>query len=143
MADASLGYTPGSGAQVATDQDGNGRHHQKALVEYLNGEGAPTPVAPTAPFPVHDEDLVFLIQRLLNAIGSPPGYDRSQQRQRVVAALEASQTLATVTTVTTVSTVTAVSSVSNIAAIDGLQPRISIYGANLSAWKDTVRSLIT
>ncbi len=139
MSASNLGYTPGSGASVATDLDG-GVHHQKTVVEFLDS-GVPTPVdAQNAHMPVRDQDAAFLLNRLLMALASPQGYDRAQQRQRVVAALEASQTLGTVSTVTTVTTVT---TVGNIASVDGLQPRIQIYGANLSAWRDCVRSCIS
>jgi hypothetical protein len=58
------------------------------------------------------------------------------QRGRVTAVLE-SGTVTTVTTVTTCSTVT------NLSTIDTLQGRIQVYGANLSAWADCVRSRIT
>jgi hypothetical protein len=35
------------------------------------------------------------------------------------------------------------STILNLRNIDDLQPRIQIYGANLSAWADTVRARIT
>jgi hypothetical protein len=142
MSASNLGYTPGSGASVATDLDG-GVHHQKTVVEFLDN-GVPTPVdAQGDGLPVRDQDAALLLQRLLMALSSPVGYDRSQQRQRVVASLEANQALSTVATVNTVTTCSTVSLLGNIAAIDGLQPRIQIYGANLSAWRDCVRSCIS
>jgi hypothetical protein len=50
MAASQLGYTPGSGANVATDLDG-GAHHQKALIEHLQ-EGVPTPASQADPVPM-------------------------------------------------------------------------------------------
>lgn len=133
---------PGSGSVVATDRIAGADYQRVKLIKGPDGVNNGD-IHDANPWPVHDEDVVLLLQRLLTALSSPQGYDRAQQRQRVIAAIEASQTLAAVTTVTTVTTCSTVSSVSNIAAMDGLQPRIHIYGANLSAWKDTVRSCIT
>lgn len=93
----------------------------------------------TVPIPITGvqlDDIEFLLARLLNAFNSPQGYDKSQQRQRGTVVVESG-------TVTTVSTVTTVNTVSNVSTVDTLQGRIHIYGANLSAWNDVVRSKIT
>ena len=96
----------------------------------------PVNVGNTVAIPVADEDAALLLQRLLNALNSPQGYDKSLQRQRGTMIVESG-------TVTTVGTVSTVAVVNNIAAIDTLQGRIQVYGANLSAWVDTVRAHIT
>jgi hypothetical protein len=70
---------------------------------------------------------------MLNALNAPQGYDKSLQRQRGTNIIESG----TVTTVGTVTTLT------NLSTIDTLQGRIQVYGANLSAWADTVRARIT
>jgi hypothetical protein len=79
------------------------------------------------------QDMMLLLTRMLNYLNAPQGYDKSLQRGRVTAVLESG----TVTTVGTVSTVT------NLSTIDTLQGRIQVYGANLSAWSDCVRSRIS
>ena len=129
---------PGTGQSVATDDIGGNQYQRVKLIKGTEGVNDGD-ISDANPWPVKDQDAVFLLNRLLVALSSPQGYDRSLQRQRGTVVIESG----TVTTVSTVTTCSTVSSVSNIAAIDGLQPRIQIYGANLSAWKDCVRSCIT
>lgn len=104
---------------------------------------APVAIAPSQdPLPVTDAqlaDIDFLLTRMLNALNAPQGYDKSLQRQRGTNIIESG----TITTVSTVSTVTTVATITNLSTVDTLQPRIQIYGANLSAWADTVRARIT
>jgi hypothetical protein len=141
MAD-NLGYTPGSGATVATEEVG-GVHHQKALMEHGGADGVtPTVVSDLEPLPVQDEALIFATKRVLDALESPRGYDKSLTRQRVTAVLE-SGTVSTVSTVTTVTTVTTVSAVTNIAGLGGDAPQLLTRGANMTAWAQCVRALIT
>lgn len=118
MASSQLGYTPGSGAQVATDLD-NGQHHQKALVEHLSN-GVPTPASEATPLPVasdRTDNFLALLGRIVKLLESNAIVD-SAQRQRVVvdsgaitASIAATQTLATVTTVGTVTSVTNIGSI--------------------------------
>jgi len=89
--------------------------------------------------PVADQDAVLLLQRVLNALNAPQGYDKSLQRQRGTNVIESG----TITTVSTVTTVTTVGTLTNLSTVDTLQGRIQVYGANLSAWADTVRARIT
>lgn len=100
-------------------------------VEIVDTNG--NPITSDNPLPVNDEETVFQLTRILNALSSPQGYDRSLQRQRVTAAIESG----TVTTVTTVGTVT------NLSTIDTLQGRLLVLGQNLSAWSACVRARIT
>jgi hypothetical protein len=136
MAD-NIGYTPGSGAVVAADDVG-GVLYQR-IKPAFGADNTAVDVSDANPLPVTDVQLtgvVLLLTRLLNALNAPQGYDKSLQRQRGTVLVE-SGTIGTVTTVGTVSTV------SNLTLIDTLQPRIQIYGANFSAWADTVRARIT
>lgn len=109
MTAATLGYSPGVGASVATDQDGGGAHHQKAVVEYLQA-GVPTPAARETPMPVAVygemleaiEALRMAVHSLSRNVGM--AYPDSGGRLRVnvetgalTASLAASQTLATLT----------------------------------------------
>ena len=102
MSASQLGYTPGSGANVATDLDG-GAHHQKALVEHLSG-GVPTPVTEQAPMPVAAygelieavEAMRFALQALTRSIGQMQPDTAARMRVNIEAG-----TLPTVTTVAT------------------------------------------
>jgi hypothetical protein len=124
MSASQLGYTPGSGANVATDLDG-GAHHQKALIEHLQ-DGVPTPASRDDPLPVSTlraEDLLVMLSRVVKLLESNAVVD-SAQRQRIsldaIAAGVALPTVTTVTGVTTVTTVATVSSVTNVAANAGM-----------------------
>jgi len=99
-------------------------------------------VSESNPLPVHDEDNHAMTTRVLHALESPRGYDKSLQRQRGTVIVE-SGTVTTVSTVTTVTTVTTVGTVTGLTNIDGIQGRIQVYGANLSAWADCVRARIS
>jgi hypothetical protein len=146
MAD-NVGYTPGTGALVAADEIGGVLHQRVKLGVGDDGVAVdvsaanPMPVElvgvnESAPLSVSDDAIAQLLGMLLQYQDSPRGYDKSLQRQRATVLVE-SGTVTTVTTVTTVATVT------NLSTIDTLQGRIQVYGANLSAWHDVVRSRIS
>jgi hypothetical protein len=128
MTASTLGYTPGSGANVATDLDG-GAHHQKALIEHLQ-DGVPTPVTEDAPLPVADRHTGGLLLRILQMLMAPLGYDKSLGRQRGTVVVESG----TVTTVTTLA---------NIAAVGGYSAPMTVFDQNRSAWAQCVRARIT
>lgn len=94
---------------------------------------------------VSDGESRNTLSRILLMLMAPLGFDKSLQRQRVTGIIESGTitTVSTVTTVTTCSTVTTCGTVTNLSTIDTLQGRIQVYGANLSAWADCVRSRIT
>jgi hypothetical protein len=133
MTASTLGYTPGSGANVATDLDG-GAHHQKALIEHLQ-DGVPTPVTEDAPLPVADRHTGGLLLRILQMLMAPLGYDKSLGRQRGTVVVESGTV-----TVTTVTTVTTVATLNNI---DGYNGRMQILDNNRVAWAQCVRARIT
>jgi hypothetical protein len=136
MAD-NVGYTPGSGAVVAADDVG-GVLYQR-IKPAFGTDNTAVDVSATNPLPVVDTqlaDVELLLTRMLNALNAPQGYDKSLQRQRGTNIIESG-------TVTTVSTVSTVTTLTNMSQIDTLQGRIQVYGANLSAWADTVRARIT
>jgi hypothetical protein len=130
MAD-NVGYTPGTGATVAADEIGGVLHQRVKLG--IGDDGTAVDVSESNPVPVSDNAIAQLLRILLQYQDSPRGYDKSVQRQRSSVLVESG----TVTTVTTVGTVTSLST------IDSIQGRIQIYGANLSAWHDVVRSRIS
>jgi hypothetical protein len=139
MAD-NVGYTPGSGAVVAADDVG-GVLYQRVKPAF-GPDNTAVDVSADTPLPVTDAqlaDVELLLTRMLNALNAPQGYDKSLQRQRGTVLVETGNlgTISTVTTVTTVGTLT------NLSTVDTLQGRIQVYGANLSAWADTVRARIT
>jgi hypothetical protein len=80
-----LGYTPGSGAVVAT-KEVDGVHHQKALMEHGGDDGlTPTPVSDVSPMPVmasRSDDLLVALSRIVKLLESNATVD-SAQRQRV------------------------------------------------------------
>ena len=140
MAD-NVGYTPGTGATVAADEIGGVLHQRVKLgigddgVAVDVSESNPMPVElvgvnESAPLSVSDDAIAQLLGMLLQYQDSPRGYDKSLQRQRATVLVESG-------TVTTVTTVT------NLSTIDTLQGRLQVYGANLSAWHDVVRSRIS
>jgi len=130
MAD-NVGYTPGTGATVAADEIGGVLHQRVKLG--IGDDGVAVDVSESNPMPVSDDAIAQLLGILLRYQDSPRGYDKSLQRQRATVLVE-SGTLATVNTVSTVT---------NLSTIDTLQGRIQVYGANLSAWHDVVRSRIS
>lgn len=71
MTASTLGYTPGSGASIATDVDA-GAHHQKAVMEFLSQAGVPTPVTPQAQMPVDASygEMIEAIEALRFAVAS-------------------------------------------------------------------------
>ena len=137
MAASQLGYTPGSGANVATDLDG-GAHHQKALVEHLSG-GVPTPASEATPLPVSDGHSSNLLERILQMLTAPLGYDKALGRQRGTVVVESG----TVTTVTTVTTLTTLTTLGNISAIGGYSAQMQVFDTNRTAWAQCVRARIT
>lgn len=82
------------------------------------------------------QDMIFLLTRMLNYLNTPQGYDKSLQRQRSTAIIESG-------TVTTVGAVTTVGTVTNQTSMGGIQGQILVNADNLSAWALTVRSRIT
>lgn len=146
MAD-NLGYTPGTGAKVATDDldtlngaaVSEAQHVQRVKVGY-GFDGDFNDVDADSPLPVIDEEAAMLLTRVLNALNAPQGYDRSIQRQRGSVVVESG----TVTTVTTVTTVSALTNLANITGnIGTYQATQQVWGANLSAWAETTRARIT
>jgi len=138
MAD-NLGYTPGAGATVATEDVG-GVHHQRVLME-TSVEGIPIDVSVSSPMPVassRTDDLLVMLSRIVKLLESNATVD-PQQRQRVVvdsASIAAGQTLATVTTVGTVSSVT------NTVSIAGMDRELYINIAR-QTYNQGVRSALT
>jgi len=113
MAASQLSYTPGSGADVATDLDAGGAHHQKALIEHLQ-DGVPTPVTELAPLPIRSQSLDVL--RRIAALLKPLQQITGGGSNRLSVDVNAVTTVTTVTTCSTVSNVAA-STLTNIANV--------------------------
>jgi hypothetical protein len=134
MAASQLGYTPGSGANVATDLDG-GAHHQKALIEHLQ-DGVPTPASQTNPMPtaLYGEAIEALeamrmaIQALTRTMGQMQP-DTAARMRVAIEAMSGGLTLATITTVTTVSTLTNQTQIGGLAATEQI-PSLMRLGAD-------------
>jgi hypothetical protein len=128
-----------TGAAVPADADYIGFNSGGNLVGVSSSNPLPVDIGAVGTLEVTDANAELLLTRILNYLNAPQGYDKSLQRGRVTAVLESG----TLTTLTTVTTVTTCSTVTNLSTIDTLQGRIQVYGANLSAWADCVRSRIT
>ena len=133
MAD-NVGYTPGSGATVAADDIG-GVLHQRVKIG-VGADGEATDVSSANPMPVADNEAGNLLQRILQMLMAPLGYDKSLGRQRGTVVVESG-------TVTTVTTVTTVNTLSNLSGISGFSSSMLIYDQNRSAWAANVRARIT
>jgi acetyl-CoA carboxylase carboxyltransferase component len=86
------------------------------------------------------------LRRLLNILMSPIGFDKSLNRQRVTALLEAGSTTAvtgSLTSAGTVSTVTTVTTVTGLTNIDSRNGSMLIDQTNKSAWALSHRARIT
>lgn len=130
MAD-NLGYTPGSGATVATDEV-SGLHYQR-IKPVWGADGVVTDVSADTPMPTDDTGAQALLRRILNTLLSPLGFDKSIQRQRVTALVESGA----VTTVTTVTNMT------NLNGFAGYPAQMLLNHQNHSAWAQCVRARIT
>ena len=140
MAD-NVGYTAGTGTNIATDEIGGVHYQRVKLAAGINGVARD--VSESDPLPTQEVGgATSLLMRIFNILASPMGYDRALARNRVSAVVE-SGTVTTVSTVTTVTTVTTVSTVTGLTNIDGTQGRLLVNGANFSAWANCVRARIT
>lgn len=118
MAD-DLGYTPGSGATVATDEI-SGRHFQLTKmvhgadgVAHLTSDSNPMPIDAKGELIEALEAQRMALQALTRSIGqSMP--DVAGRLRVAIDAISGSLTLATITTVGTVTTVTGVTTVSTV-----------------------------
>lgn len=147
-----LGYTPGTGARVATREVSySGETANIQAVTLATTAGADdakvaTDIGDTNPLPTQEiSSATSLLNRILSALLSPMGYDRSLGRSRTTTVLESGTvtTVSTVTTVTTVSTVTTCGTVTGLTNLDGRNGSMLINQTNLSAWADCVRARIT
>ena len=136
-----VGYTAGTGTNIATDEIGGVHYQRVKLAAGINGVARD--VSESDPLPTQEVGgATSLLMRIFNILASPMGYDRALARNRVSAVVE-SGTVTTVSTVTTVTTVTTVSTVTGLTNIDGTQGRLLVNGANFSAWANCVRARIT
>lgn len=113
MAD-NVGYTPGSGAQVAADDVG-GVLYQRIKPTY-GVDGTAIDVSESNPLPTRSprsDDLLVMLSRIVKLLESNAVVDAAQ-RQRV--AIDAG----TLPAVTTVSTVTTVTAANNLVANAGM-----------------------
>lgn len=141
-----LGYTPGTGARVATREvsySGETANIQAVTLATTTGADdarVATDVSDSNPLPTQETSSpVSLLNRILSVLLSPMGYDRSLGRSRTTTVLESG----TVTTVSTVTTVTTCTTVTGLTNIDGRNGAMLINQSNLSAWADCVRARIT
>lgn len=122
MAD-NLGYTPGSGETVATDEVG-ARHFQ-LIKPHWGPDGVANETSEASPMPVQVlgeaieaiEAMRYAIQSLTRTMGLVQP-DAAARMRVAIDAISASLTLATITTVGTVTTLTNQSQVGGVSAND-------------------------
>jgi hypothetical protein len=123
MAASQLSYTPGAGANVATDLDAGGAHHQKALIEHLQ-EGVPTPASQADPVPMalYGEAIEALeaLRMGVQALTRTMGQMQPDTAARMRVAIDAISGGLTLATITTVGTLTTLNTLTNQTQIGGL-----------------------
>ena len=122
--DVGLGYTEGSGRQVAALRDAGGFDHQKALVEFEGADTEPRKVSAASPMPVEAYgELVEAIEAMRMAVQAMTrtiGLMQPDAAARMRVAVDAISSGLTLATVTAVGTVTTVNTVTNQAQMGGL-----------------------
>jgi hypothetical protein len=137
MAD-NLGYTPGAGAEVATDEI-DGKHHQRVKVVLGSDGVSDGDVSSANPMPVQVlgeaieaiEAMRYALQALTRTVGQMQP-DTASRMRVAIDAISASLTLATITTVgtvTTVSTLTNQTQIGGFAATEQI-PSLMRLGAD-------------
>ena len=99
--------TPGSGATVATDQVGSGRHYQRVkLSDGAEGSENHASVRADGTQEVSLSDVNASLYAILEAVTRPIGQDPGTGRMRVLLdAITGSLTLSTISTVSTLTTI--------------------------------------
>lgn len=121
-----VGYTAGTGTNIATDEI-DSIHYQRVKLA-AGVDGVAKDVSESDPLPTQEVGgATSLLMRIFNILASPMGYDRALARNRVTAVVESGT----------------VTSVTSLSSIDGVQGRILMNGANFSAWANCVRARIT
>lgn len=127
MAD-NLGYTPGTGADVATEEFG-GVHHQKVVMEHGGADGStPTVPTPSDPMPIGIygeaiealEAMRMAVQSLTRTVGQMQP-DAAARMRVALDSISAGLTLATITTVTTVTTVATLTNQTQIGGLSATE----------------------
>ena len=142
MSGSSLGYTPGSGADVATHRDnGAGKHFQATVPHHLVGdiatpasEDAPTPIAAYGELIEAIEALRFAVSSLTKSIGfalpNVQGQPIMEVRQATGGNLNAAVS-GSLTTVTTVTTLTNQTQIGGFAANDQIPALMHLQADSL------------
>jgi hypothetical protein len=122
MAD-NVGYTPGTGTTIATDDIG-GVQFQR-IKPAIGEDGSAVDVSMSNPMPSvanQSDDLLRMLSRLVKILECNAVVDQQQRQRITLDAITGSLTLATVTTVGTVTTVSNISAgtLTNIVANAGM-----------------------
>lgn len=134
-----VGYTPGTGATIATDNVG-GKHYQRMKVVTGPDGSIVGDVSAANPMPVADANAYDLLFRLMQMQRYPFGADPSINRTRGTVIIE-SGTITTVSSAVIASgTLTTVTGITNFGNYSATQAQDAL---NRSAWADTVRARIT
>lgn len=133
--------TPGTGADVATDLIAS-RHHQQIKIG-VGEDGTATPVSAANPMPVQEIATAdSVLERILQMLQGPRGYDASQARQRITAVIE-SGVVTTVASVTNLATCATLTSATNLVNLGGIPADVLTRAQINSAWASIHRARIT
>ena len=95
-------------------------------------------------------DLAAVFKQLIAAVANPPTTDKSSNTIRTtpqsiptVASVTTVGTVTNITNLPTLANVTTVATVSSLTNVDGYQGKLIPMGINISAWFNSVRTLIT
>jgi hypothetical protein len=114
-----IGYTPGTGANIAADEIA-GVFHQRLKLS-IGEDGTAVDLSKSNPMPMEAqrvEDLLVMIGRLLKILESNGVVDIAQRQRITLDAITAGLTLAVVSTVGTVNNVANVSAQTSMAGMD-------------------------
>jgi len=124
-----VGYTPGSGEQIAVDNIPGGKVQRVKVMLGPDGVDGGD-VSNSTPLPISDNRATALLFQLVQLLMSPAGFDKSLNRTRTTTSIESG-------------TLNAVISSGDQATIGGRPAQMMINQTNLSAWADCVRARIT
>jgi hypothetical protein len=136
-----VGYTPGSGALIASRQVTYSGEIAKAqavgLVTFEGPDDGKTvkDVTPANPLPTTTGPLEWFMRQIRDLLMSPRAYDSALNRLRQTAIIESG-------TVTTVSTVTTVTDITRLNSFGALPAEAMARHQNLVAWQSVSRGRI-
>jgi hypothetical protein len=120
---------PGAGGDIIASDEINGVKYQRVKPAF-GTDGFAVDVSAENPLPTLDSNSSSLLNRILQMLMAPLGYDKSLGRHRNTAVIESG-------------TVTTVNTLANVSAVGGYSAQMQIFDTNRTAWSQCVRARIT